>query len=104
LKERKQSKPSSVLLTKNKKSRRLIELPSLPRNLNKDSRRIGRDLSFRRSRKTIEIYLTQRWLESLENSSSTKLKKRSLKSTMRCKIRRQRKLESSKRKKRKLKE
>ena len=104
MKKRKQSKPSSELLTRNKKSRRLIELPSLPKNLNKDSRRRGRNLSFRRSRKTIEIYLTQRWLESLESSSSTKSKTRSLEFTLKCKNKRRRKLESLKRKKRKLKE
>jgi hypothetical protein len=50
------------------------------------------------------MILTLRWLESLESSSLTKSKKRSLESTVRCKRRRQTKLESSKRKKRKLKE
>ena len=104
MKKRKQSKPSYELLMSNKKSRRPIELPSLPKNLNKDSRRRGRDLSSRRSRRIIEIFLTQRWLESLGSSSSTKSKTRSLESTMKCKNKRQRKLESSKKKKRKLKE
>ena len=98
------SKPSYVCWMSSKRNKRQKELHSSPENLNWDWRKKKSGLSFKKSRRTTEICLTRQWPGSRVSLSSTRSKRRSSASTMRCKNRRSCVLESSKRKRRRLKE
>ena len=102
-KEKGLCKPSFVSSTRTRKSRKQRGLPSSPKSLRTDSERKDRSSNFRKSRRTTGMSLIQQWPGLLESLSSIKLRGRLLVFLMTCKHKKKRKIEKSKKTKRKLK-